>query len=332
LLIRDFSVSSEFCMRVLITGGAGFIGSHIVDATLAAGHQPFVVDDLSSGSEFNLPRDVRLFEVDICNQPLLHEVFNEVKPDVVCHQAAQMSVSHSVREPAFDAQVNILGLVQVFSDAVRVGCQRIVFASSGGVLYGDVSEPAPEETPSAPISPYGISKWAGEKYLEFFVREHGITGVAMRYANVYGPRQNPHGEAGVVAIFCKKMLAGEAVTINGDGQYDRDYVFGPDVAAANLKAFTTEIPGKFMAFNIGTGVKTDVNQLEGLVRVEMQAYQATRGERITLPLPQHGPARAGDLRSSVVDATRAGKVLGWKPSVTLAEGIKRTVGWFAERK
>jgi UDP-glucose 4-epimerase len=311
-------------MRVLITGGAGFIGSHIVDACRAAGHEPFVVDNLSSGSKDNLPADVRLFEVDICDQPRLFQVFKEVRPEVVCHQAAQMSVSRSVREPAFDAQVNILGLIQVFDEAVRVGCRRIVFASSGGVLYGDVTEPADENTPSAPISPYGISKWAGEQYLRFYVREHGVTGVAMRYANVYGPRQNPHGEAGVVAIFCKKMLAGEAATINGDGKYDRDYVFGPDVAAANVKAFTAEIPGGFMAFNIGTGIKTDVNQLEDLVRREVQLVS-----RKTVPPPHHGPARAGDLRSSVVDAGRAAKVLGWQPSATLAEGIRRTVAWFA---
>lgn len=318
-------------MRVLITGGAGFIGSHIVDACLAAGHQPFVIDDLSSGSEFNLPRDVRLYEVDICDQSLLPAIFNEVKPDVVCHQAAQMSVSRSVREPAFDAQVNILGLVQVFSEAMRVGCKRIVFASSGGVLYGDVTEPADENTPSAPISPYGISKWTGEQYLQFFVREHGITGVAMRYANVYGPRQNPHGEAGVVAIFCKKMLAGEAATINGDGRYDRDYVFGPDVAAANLKAFTAEIPGGFLPFNIGTGLKTDVNQLEAQVRAAMQPHTASRGRKENLPEPQHGPPRAGDLRSSVIDASRAGKILGWKPSVSLPEGIQKTADWFASQ-
>ncbi len=314
-------------MRVLITGGAGFIGSHIVDASRAQGHQPFVIDDLSSGSKDNLPADVPLFQVDICDHARLAKVIQDVKPDVVCHQAAQMSVSRSVREPAFDAQVNILGLVQVFDEAVKAGCKRIVFASSGGVLYGDVTEPADENTPSAPISPYGISKWAGEKYLEFFVREHGITGVAMRYANVYGPRQNPHGEAGVVAIFCKKMLAGEAVTVNGDGKFDRDYVYGPDVAAANVKAFSAEIPGGFMAFNIGTALKTDVNQLESAVRQEIQ--KMSQG---TVPLPHHGPDRAGDLRSSVIDATRAGKILGWKPSVTIANGIQQTVKWFAERK
>ena len=257
-----------------------------------------MVDNLSSGSKDNLPADVPLFPIDICDQPRLAQVFHEVKPDVVCHQAAQMSVSRSVREPAFDAQVNILGLIQVFDEAVRVGCKRIVFASSGGVLYGDVTEPADENTPSAPISPYGISKWAGEQYLQFYVREHDITGVAMRYANVYGPRQNPHGEAGVVAIFCKKMLAGEAATVNGDGKYDRDYVFGPDVAAANLKAFTADIPGGFLAFNIGTAMKTDVNQLEESVRSEIEQI----AKKPVSP-PHHGSARAGDLRSSVIDPT-----------------------------
>jgi UDP-glucose 4-epimerase len=314
-------------MRVLITGGAGFIGSHIVDACRAAGHEPFAVDDLSSGSKDNLASGVKLYEIDICNLAALKRVFQEVKPEVVCHQAAQMSVSRSVREPAFDAQVNILGLVQVFDEAVRVGCRRIVFASSGGVLYGDVSEPADENTPSAPISPYGISKWAGEQYLQFFVREHGITGVAMRYSNVFGPRQNPHGEAGVVAIFCKKMLVGQPATVNGDGKYDRDYVFGPDVAQANLKAFTAEIPGGFMAFNIGTAVKTDVNELEARVRHEIE--QLTHKP---VPAPQHGPPRAGDLRSSVIDPRRAGQLLGWKPSVTFAEGIQRTAKWFADHK
>jgi UDP-glucose 4-epimerase len=318
-------------MRVLITGGAGFIGSHIVDACLAAGHEAFVVDDLSSGSRSNLPASVPVYEIDICDQPRLQQAFAEVKPDVVCHQAAQMSVSRSVREPAFDAQVNVLGLVQVFDQAVRVGTKRIVFASSGGVMYGDVFAPAKEDAPSNPISPYGISKWAGEKYLQFFVREHGITGVALRYANVYGPRQNPHGEAGVVAIFSKKLLVGEAGTINGDGKYDRDYVYGPDVAQANLKACTADVPGGFAAVNIGTGAANDVNVLESLVRKEVQAVWAARGKPGTLPTAGHGPARPGDLRSSLVDPSLAGQVLGWKPTVTLAEGIHRTVSWFAEQ-
>jgi UDP-glucose 4-epimerase len=319
-------------MRILITGGAGFIGSHIVDAARAAGHEPFVVDNLSSGSPDNVSPGVKLYEVDICDQPQLARVFDEVRPEVVCHQAAQMSVSRSVREPTFDAQVNVLGLLNVFDNAQRVGARRIVFASSGGVLYGDVFTPAKEDAPSNPISPYGISKWVGEKYLQFYVREHGLTGVALRYANVYGPRQNPHGEAGVVAIFSKKLLAGEAGTINGDGKYDRDYVYGPDVAQANLRAFTAEIPTGFMAFNIGTALATDVNVLERLVREEVQATLKQRGSEQTLPGAHHGPARPGDLRSSIVDASLAREVLAWRPTVAFAEGIRQTVRWFAERK
>jgi UDP-glucose 4-epimerase len=318
-------------MRILITGGAGFIGSHIVDACLAADHSPFVVDNLCSGSPDNLPSAAPLFEVDICDQVRLDKVFDEVRPDVVCHQAAQMSVSRSVREPVFDAQVNVLGLLHVFDGAVRVGAKRIVFASSGGVLYGDVFKPAPEDAPSNPISPYGISKWVGEKYLQFYVRERGITGVALRYANVYGPRQNPHGEAGVVAIFSKKLLAGEPATINGDGKYDRDYVYGPDVAQANLKACTVDIPGGFAALNIGTGVATDVNALEALVRVEVQSVLVSRGKKRKLEPAAHGPDRPGDLRSSIVDASLAANVLGWKPTVSFADGIRQTVSWFAER-
>lgn len=318
-------------MRILITGGAGFIGSHIVDACRAAGHQPFVVDDLSSGSRDNLPPDVPLYEVDVCDQPRLFQVFNDVRPEAVCHQAAQMSVSRSVREPAFDAQVNILGLLQVFDQAVRVGAKRIVFASSGGVLYGDVFAPAPEDAPANPISPYGISKWAGEKYLQFYVREHGVTGVALRYANVYGPRQNPHGEAGVVAIFSQRLLAGQQATINGDGKYDRDYVYGPDVAQANLKALTADLPGGFLALNIGTGVATDVNVLEGMVRREVQNVWRDWGRSDAPPTANHGPARAGDLRSSIVDAGRAAATLGWRPTVAFADGIRQTVSWFAQR-
>jgi len=318
-------------MRILITGGAGFIGSHIVDACLAAGHQPFVIDDLSSGNPKNLPEGVPLYRVDICDQARLFQVFSEVQPEAVCHQAAQMSVSRSVREPAFDAQVNLIGLIQVLDQAVRVGCKRAVFASSGGVLYGDVHTPANEDSPAGPISPYGISKWAGEQYLKFYVREHGMQGVALRYANVYGPRQNPHGEAGVVAIFSQKMLRGEAARINGDGRYDRDYVFGPDVAAANLAALTTTLPEPFMPFNIGTSIKTDVNQLEQGVRQEVLKIFEANGETRELPPAENGPARAGDLRSSVVDAARAKQYLGWEPKVSLAEGLRKTVTWFSEQ-
>ena len=322
-------------MKILVTGGAGFIGSHIVDALLSAGHAAVVLDDLSSGSRENLPSDVPVHVADIVDAAAVARVVATEKPDVICHQAAQMSVSRSVREPLFDAQVNCIGLINVLDAAVRTGCRRFVFASSGGVLYGDVTAPAPESTPANPVSPYGITKWVGERYLKFYAEEHGLAAVALRYSNVYGPRQNPHGEAGVVAIFCKKLLAGEPATINGDGRYVRDYVYGPDVARANLIALTADLPAvqpkTLTSLNIGTGIGTDVNELEAALRHAMADVLAARGHAVALPAPLHGPARPGDLRSNLVDATRARELLGWTPTVSFADGLARTATWFAER-
>jgi len=322
-------------MNVLVTGGAGFIGSHVVDLLREPGHAVAVLDDLSTGARDNLPADVPLHVADIRDAAAVEAVLARVRPDAVCHQAAQMSVSRSVREPRFDAEVNALGLINVLDAAVRHGCRRVVFASSGGVLYGDVTAPAPEDAPANPVSPYGITKWVGERYLAFYAAEHGLTTVALRYSNVYGPRQNPHGEAGVVAIFCRKYLAGEPARINGDGRYVRDYVHGLDVARANVLALGVggEVvrPGTLTSLNIGTGVGTDVNELESLVRTEMAGVLAAAGRPAALPPPEHGPARPGDLRSNLVDATRAGHVLGWRPTVALRDGLRRTAEWFAAR-
>jgi UDP-glucose 4-epimerase len=321
-------------MKILITGGAGFIGSHIVDALLREGHAVAVLDDLSSGSRDNLPPGVSLHVADIVDPEAVGRVFATEKPDAVCHQAAQMSVSRSVREPLFDARVNCIGLINVLDAAVAGGCRRVVFASSGGVLYGDVTAPAPESTPANPVSPYGITKWVGERYLSFYAAEHGLTAVALRYSNVYGPRQNPHGEAGVVAIFCKKLLAGEPGTINGDGCYIRDYVYGPDVAQANVLALLATDrckPGTLTSLNIGTGIGTDVVELEALIRPAVAAAAKARGRTIATPAPLHGPARPGDLRSNLVDAALAKTVLGWQPTVPLADGIALTAQWFADR-
>lgn len=320
-------------LRVMVTGGAGFIGSHVVDALLEAGHVPAVIDDLSTGTRSNLPASVPLHVVDIRDRRSLADVFASFRPDAVCHQAAQMSVSRSVREPSFDAEVNCLGLINVLDAAVGSTCKRVVFASSGGVLYGEVTAPAPEDTPADPVSPYGITKWVGERYLKFYAAEHGITAVALRYSNVYGPRQNPHGEAGVVAIFLKKFLAGQPATINGDGRYVRDYVHGRDVARANLLALGAgpeRIPtARLTSLNIGTGKGTDVVELEAMIRAALAKVLATRGSTAALPSPVHGPARPGDLRSNLVDASRAGSVLGWRPTVDLAEGLAGTAAWFA---
>jgi UDP-glucose 4-epimerase len=320
-------------MNVLVTGGAGFIGSHIVDELQQAGHRVEVLDDLSSGSRDNLPAGVPLHVADIVDPEAVARVFAAARPELVCHQAAQMSVSRSVREPLFDAQVNCIGLINVLQAAARQGCRRVVFASSGGVLYGDVTTPAPESTPANPVSPYGITKWVGERYLKFFAEEHRMATVALRYSNVYGPRQNPHGEAGVVAIFCRKLLAGEPARINGDGRYVRDYVFGVDVARANVLALTADlpqvVPGTLTSLNVGTGVGADVNELEVKIRQAVAAALGRRGRPTTLPEPDHGPARPGDLRSNLVDATLAGRVLGWRPAVALEEGLALTAEWFA---
>ncbi len=315
-------------MRVLVSGGAGFIGSHIVENLLTRGHQPFVVDDLTTGARQNLPVDVPLFEVDICDGAQLAAVFDEVRPDWVCHQAAQVSVSRSMREPVFDAKVNVLGLLQVLENSARCGVRRVVFASSGGVLYGDVSTPATEASPARPISPYGIAKWVGEQYLQFFARERGIPAVALRYANVYGPRQNPHGEAGVVAIFSKRLLAGESATINGDGRCVRDYVYVTDAARANILAFECELAAPFLALNIGTGQGIDVNELAIVVRDHVQTIWDSTGRGATVPELRHGAPRIGDLRSNLVCPDLARQILGWTPEVQLIDGLRQTLAWF----
>jgi UDP-glucose 4-epimerase len=319
-------------MKVLVTGGAGFIGSHIVDGLRAAGHAVAVIDDLSTGSRDNLPADVPLHVGDICDEDAVRRVVATERPDAVCHQAAQMSVSRSVREPAFDARVNCLGMIHVLSAAAAAGCRRVVFASSGGVLYGEVTAPAAEDTPADPVSPYGITKWVGERYLGFFAREHGLGAVALRYSNVYGPRQNPHGEAGVVAIFLKRLLADQPATINGDGRYIRDYVYASDVARANILALTASDaivrPGTVTALNIGTGIGVDVVELEGQIRAALGARLGRRN----LPAPLHGPARPGDLRSNLVDPSRAASLFAWRPEVRLEEGLARTAAWFAEQR
>ena len=323
-------------MKIIVTGGAGFIGSHIVDASIQAGHNVEVIDDLSSGSSGNVPADIPLHEVDIRDTQRIAGIFQKFQPDAVCHQAAQLSVSRSVRDPLLDADINCLGLISVLNAAVNTSCKRMVFASSGGVLYGDVSTPAPETAPANPISPYGITKWVGERYLDFYAREHGLSSIALRYSNVYGPRQDPHGEAGVVAIFCNQFLDGHPARINGDGKYIRDYVYGPDVAAANLAAISLDeqhfSERKTLSLNIGTGIGTDVNTLEKNLRTQTEQLYTRTSKEQTLPEPEYGPERVGDLRSSLLDASRARNILGWKPTYSFNEGLEATARWFFEKK
>ena len=312
-------------MRVIVTGGAGFIGSHIVEQLLTAGHEPHVIDNLSTGERRNVPTGVTLHEVDVRNLVDVQKVFESVRPQAVTHQAAQMSVSLSVREPYFDAEVNVMGLLSVLQAADRTGVERFVFASSGGVLYGDVHVPAPESHPADPVSPYGISKWVGERYLKFYSQQSKMSCIALRYSNVFGPRQNPHGEAGVVAIFCQRLMRGESATINGDGKYVRDYVYVTDVAAANVCALTQPAIEPFRPYNVGTGQPTDTNQIGEAIHRECQRLAGPG--KIIAPLG-YGPARAGDLRSNMIDATRAKVDWGWTPQVDFASGLQQTVEWF----
>ena len=245
-------------MRILVTGGAGFIGSHVVDAYVQAGHDVLVVDNLSTGKRENLPVQARFVEADI-QDPAVRQLIVLEKIEIVSHHAAQMDVRRSVADPLYDARVNILGMLNVLEGAREAHVKKFIFASSGGAIYGEQEAfPAAEEHPTAPISPYGVSKRAGEHYLYFYRVEYGLPSIALRYANIYGPRQDPHGEAGVVAIFTQRLLAGEQPVINGDGKQTRDYVFVGDVAQANLAALQVDYDGPL---NIGTGSETTVNQL-----------------------------------------------------------------------
>jgi UDP-glucose 4-epimerase len=305
-------------MRVVLTGGAGFIGSHIADALLARGDEVVVIDDRSTGERANLNPDVEFHDMDV-RSPEAAGLIRDRRPGVVCHQAGQMSVSRSVREPLFDAGVNLMGGLNVLEAARHVGA-RFLFASTGGALYGDADVlPTPESYPAWPVSPYGVGKLSFEHYLHSYGVQHGLPYVALRYANVYGPRQNPHGEAGVVAIFCLKLLAGEPAVINGDGRYTRDYVYVGDVVRANLAALDAEVSGHF---NVGTGRQCDVNEVFHMI-----------SERLGIPAEEvHGPARAGDQRTSALDCTLIAAKLGWRPEVGLEEGLAETADWFRARR
>jgi len=305
-------------MKVLVTGGAGFIGSHVVDTYLAAGHEVLVVDDLSTGHAENLNPKARFEKLDI-QDPKVVELIRDERPAVLNLHAAQMDVRRSVADPIFDARVNILGTINLLEGARKANVRRILFVSSGGAAYGEQETfPAPESHPTNPLSPYGVSKRSGELYCYFYQAEYQLPYVALRYANVYGPRQDPHGEAGVVAIFSGRMLRNEPVTVNGDGKQTRDYVYVGDVARANLLALESTCTGPI---NVGTGVETDVNRLAELIKEAAGSRSEVR----------HGPAKPGEQRRSVVDCRRAAAVLGWKPEVPLAEGIRRTVDFFRTR-
>lgn len=304
-------------MKVLVTGGAGFIGSHVCDEFLRRGHEVVALDNLSSGRKENLDPRVRLAVMDI-RGPEAARLIQSERPDVMCHLAAQMDVRRSVEDPRFDADVNIGGFLNLLEAARQSGVKKVIFSSTGGAIYGEQDVfPATESHPQRPVSPYGASKAAGEMYLGYYMAQYGLKYTALRYANVYGPRQNPHGEAGVVAIFSQRVIQGRECTIFGDGGQTRDFVFGPDVARANGLAFEKDFVG---SVNIGTGIETDINRLYSLIA-------EAGGSNIPVV---HAPGKPGEQRRSCIDASLARRVLGWEPAVGLPEGLKRTVAYFRE--
>jgi UDP-glucose 4-epimerase len=302
-------------VKVVVSGGAGFIGSHVCDAFLAAGHRVLAIDNLSTGRKENLQPAVTLVVADI-RGPEAADVIRRERPDILCHLAAQMDVRKSVADPRFDAESNILGLLNLLEAAREVGVRKVVFSSTGGAIYGEQDVfPAPETHATRPVSPYGVSKAAGELYLGYYRTQHGLPSVALRYANVYGPRQNPHGEAGVVAIFGERLLAGAPCTIYGTGEQTRDFVFGADVARANLLAAEREVEGPI---NIGTGVETSINRLYALLADAAGVREP----------PRYAAAKPGEQLRSSLDIGLAARALGWTPSVALSAGLGQTLSWF----
>jgi len=307
-------------MNILVTGGAGFIASHIVDAYVGLGHAVTVIDDLSTGKKENLNPKAKFHQADIRDAAAVRRVFAEGKFSLINHHAAQMDVRRSVADPVFDASVNILGILTLMEAAVATGVKRVIFASSGGAIYGEQDRfPADETHATRPISPYGVAKLATEQYLFYYRAVYGVDAVCLRYANVFGPRQNPEGEAGVVAIFASKMLNGQQPVINGDGKQTRDYVFVADVVKANVLALGH---ARSDVFNVGTGIESDVNRL----------FSALRKSTGSPCREIHGEAKKGEQLRSVLDNGRISRELGWKQDVSLDDGIARTVDYFRSKR
>ncbi len=306
-------------MKILVAGGAGFIGSHIVDAFLSLRHEVVIVDNLSNGQRDNVNLAAKFYEADIRSAEMA-AIFAKEKFDAVCHQAAQMDVRKSVADPRYDADVNILGTLNLLEQCRETGVQKFIFASSGGAMYGEQEKfPADEEHRTWPASPYGITKLTCEKYIAFFGQNYNMKYVLLRYANVYGPRQSPHGEAGVVAIFTSRLLAGQQPVINGDGKQTRDYVYVHDVVKANVDALQY---AQSDYFNIGTGLETEVNEL-------FRRLNEITGDRAH---EEHAPAKAGEQLRSVLDAGKARRLLHWQPATPLNAGLAETVRWFQNRR
>ncbi len=302
-------------MNILITGGAGFIASHITDLYVESGHNVFIVDNLASGKEKNVNPKASFIKMDIRDQKI-RDLIVEKQIEVVNHHAAQISVRYSVDDPMGDADINIKGVLNILEVLKNYALKKFIFASSGGAVYGEAEVVPTDETfVPQPLSPYGIAKFTTEKYLFYYHKNFGLNYTALRYANVYGPRQDPHGEAGVVAIFSQKMLKNEVPVVNGDGKQTRDYVFVKDVARANLAALDKDYCGEI---NIGTSVETDVNQLAQMIKKET-GYSGQI---------QHAAAKLGEQKRSCVNVEKAQKILGWQPQYNLEQGLKETVEYF----
>jgi UDP-glucose 4-epimerase len=304
-------------MKILITGGAGFIASHIADAYIKLGYRVVILDNLSSGKKEFINPKAAFYKADICDSTTIKRIIKKEKPEVINHHAAQISVRNSVSDPVNDAKINILGLLNILEAGKINGLRKVIFASSGGVVYGDAKVIPTSESYKMldPISPYGVSKLASEKYLYFFNKSYRTKYIALRYSNVYGPRQNPHGEAGVVAIFSRKLLKGISPTINGNGKQTRDYVFVGDVVKANIRALRSDVNG---CFNIGTCKETNV----------IQIFEGIQKSVNTFVSAVYGPAKQGEQERSCLDNRLALKVLGWKPEVLLNNGLFKTVQYF----
>ncbi len=306
-------------MKVLVTGGAGFIASHVTDHLIAAGVEVVVLDNFASGKRQSLNPRARLYEADIGGEGI-RALFERERFDCIDHHAAQMNVRRSVEDPVFDARVNILGSLNLLQAAVASGVKKFVFASTGGAIYGEqLAFPADETHQTSPMSPYGVAKLAVEKYLAVYEEVYGLPYTVLRYANVYGPRQDPHGEAGVVAIFGQRLLAQEPAIINGDGEQTRDFIYVDDVVRANVLAVTTDLRG---IYNVGTGIETSVNVLY----THLATHSGATGA------PRHGLPKAGEQRRSVLDCRKLQTATGWTPTVLLDEGLRRTVAYFAEQR
>lgn len=302
-------------MRVLVTGGAGFIGSHIVDALAGRGHEVAIVDNLSTGLAQNINPQARFYQTDICSGELTR-IFEEYRPEIVSHQAAQTVVTRSVADPVYDAHMNILGSLNLLGHAARFGVKKFIYASSGGATYGEPRYlPVDEDHPVSPLSPYGASKHAVEHYLQIYRMQHNLNYVVLRYPNVYGPRQNPKAEAGVVAIFAGLMLRGEQPTIYGTGDKTRDYTNVSDIVSANLLSMTQ---GEGQTYNIGTGVETSDQEMFDI----LAGLLGYRGK------PVYAPLRGGEVRRIALNATKAQKELGWQPGLSLKEGLAQAIDYY----